>query len=99
MKKLKITFGHRDGWIYECSGKFGEPNYREELKATFSSNRSRFYLRDELYSLIRKNIVKELATVTRTGNTKVVLVNDDFFEIIKPYDQMNENGHRVLWFE
>ena len=80
MKKLYIKTGTRDGEIYLEEGKYRTENYKStHLYHLSATNKEKPCLYD-VYELLDKLTMRVLATLTSTGKTKVILVNDNFCE-------------------
>ena len=97
MYKLKINTGDRDGWIDICYGRRGDVDYKELSACTFSAcNATKQYLY-EIYDLIDALTVKVLAYLTSTKKTRVILVEDNFFDKIKKLNGEQEVNVISSW--
>ena len=97
MLKLKVNMGTRNGWIILCSGKRGTDNYVETDVADFQAwNATKHYLYD-VYDWIESHTCRVLATLTSTGKTKVILVEDNFLDLLRDFDSSKEVS--VVWWK
>lgn len=97
MYKIKLNTGDRDGWITICYGRRSDVDYQELEVCTFSAvNATKKYLYN-IYDLIDANTVKVLAYLTATRKTRVILVEDDFFEKIKKLNDEQEVNVISSW--
>lgn len=83
MLKLEVQTGDRGGYIDQCFGKYKTPNYHQEHKAIFSATNAKKSILYDFYQKLETKIVTTLCNLTRTGKTRIVLVEDDFFEWLK----------------
>lgn len=91
MKKLVINKGTRGGYISEVvSGMVGKDAKCIDLFRFGTVNKEKDALY-ETYKVLDSLIVRELATITFSGKSKIVLVNDDFVErFLEKIDQLEK---------
>lgn len=93
MKKIFYVAGTRNGGCWEMQ--FGSREQGEELIHLAATNASKQDLY-KVYDFIESKIVKVLATLTSTGKTKIILVEDNFVEQVKEFTKTLL--HCVAWY-
>lgn len=84
MKKVILNLGLRNGFYQFVEGKKGTPEYKKYDEQYFSVvGRREYAIYDQFKQFVETQIVRVLATLTSTGKTRYVLVNDNFSEVIR----------------
>lgn len=96
MLKIKVNIGTRSGYIYQCFGKYGSADYKENLVVEFFICNSEKPCLNKIYDFIKSNVEK-IATLTSTGKTYIALVKDNFFNELKvAIDDIQNEYHTIV---